>query len=252
MLTFFGLSFVFTQEPNCTDSYIQKAVKPHPNLSTSQHVSNITRTPTELVSINTTLSVYEKNTPLHERKCLTNKAHVMENSPNVAPKQTDPSHTNVKKQDSLGHCERFTSLSRGPGDMRHLLAHPSLLNDIQKEAQKETQTKNSARQLTHSISQAQRPSTERETDGPIMLNELYVTSPCHTEHCQIIKTTPVYTRPSCSNQTNSSCKHPISTSTSSIPNNAAEHNTLQSYMEEEEEEERSSSDDEGKLVIELE
>ncbi|MCJ8744610.1 hypothetical protein PDJAM_G00120590 [Pangasius djambal] len=243
------------EEAKCTESY-HTTVKPHPDLSTSQHMTNVSAASPELVSISTTSAICGITNPSPESKCHTNKHHVRENSPsaNVAPKQIDQSNTKVKEHASLGHCESFTSLSRGQGDMRHLLAHPLLVNAIQKEVQKETQTKNSARGLTHSTSlQVQRPLPERETDGTArisMLNEPCMISPCNTEHCQIIKTTPAYTRPSCSNQTNSSCIHPNPTCTSSIHGNPTEPNAPHSYMEEEER--SSSSDDEGKLVIELE
>lgn len=194
--------------------------------------------------------------PSHESKGLSNKQHVGENSPsaNEAPGQTDQNNRKVKRHVSPGGCERFTLLSRGPGDVRHLLAHPLLVNAIQKSVQKETQSKTFTQQLSHSASsQAQSPMSERETGGTARtctLNEACLTSPYNTEHCQIIKTTPAYTRPSCSNQTNSSCIHPNPTCTSSI--HSTESNPPHSYTEKEEEERSSSSDDEGKLVIELE
>lgn len=138
--------------------------------------------------------------------------------------------------------------------MRHLLAHSSpLVNATQEEVKKETQTKN----LTHSTSmQVQRPLPKQEADGTAQMS-VAMTSLHNTDHCQIIKTSPAYTRPSCLNQTNSSCIHPNPTCTSRIHSNPTEHNAPHSYMEEEEEEEKeeersSSSDDEGKLVIELE
>ncbi|KAB5537198.1 hypothetical protein PHYPO_G00116100 [Pangasianodon hypophthalmus] len=243
------------EEAKCTESY-HTTVKPHPDLSTSQHVTNINAASPELVSISTTSAICGITNPSPESKCHTNKRHVRENSPSAqaAPKQTHQSNTKVKEHAPLGHCKSFTSLSRGHGDVRHLLAHPLLVNAIQKEVQKETQTKNSAKGLIHSTSlQVQRPLPEQETDGTAqisMLNEPCMISPCNTEHCQIIKTAPAYTRPSCSNQTNSSCIHPNPTCTSSIQSNPTDPNAPHSYMEEEER--SSSSDDEGKLVIELE
>ncbi|KAF4093856.1 hypothetical protein AMELA_G00006600 [Ameiurus melas] len=248
------------QEAKCFESY-HIAVKQHPDLSASQHMTNANAASPELVSISDTPAICGVTNPSPESKCLPNKDHVRENSSSVdvAPKQIDQSSAKVKEHVPLGSCERLTALSRGPGDVKHLLAHPLLVNTIQKEVQKETQSKNSARQLTHStIPQAQRPSPERETDGTAqisVLNEPCVTLPCNTVHCQIIKTTPAYTRLSCSKQTNNSCIHPNRTCISSMNSNPTEPNASHSYMEEEEEEEEersSSSDDEGKLVIELE
>ncbi|XP_058229856.1 zinc finger protein 831 isoform X2 [Hemibagrus wyckioides] len=231
------------EETKCTESY-HKAVKPHPDLSASQHMTNVKATSPELVSITPTPAICGISNPSPERT-----------SPggNVVPKHIDQSNTKVKEYVSLGCRERFAALSKGPSDMRHLLAHPLLVNAIQEEVRKETQTKN----LTHSTNtQVQRLLSEREADGTAqitVLKEPGVTSPRNTDHCQIIKTAPAYTRPSFSNQTNSSCIHPNPTCTSSIHSNPTEPNAPHSYMEEEEEEERSSSsDDEGKLVIELE
>lgn len=218
-------------------------------------MTDINAAPPEHVSVSTTPAICGISNPSHDSKYLRHKDHVRENSPgaNGAPKQVGQSNTKVKENVALGRCERFTS--RGPGDMRHLLAHPLLVKAIQKEVQKETQTKNSAQRLTQSTSsQAQSPLPERETDGAArsgVLNEPCVTSPCNAEHCQIIKTTPAYARPSCSNQANSSCIHPNPTCTPSIHSNPTEANASHSYTEEEEER-SSSSDDEGKLVIELE
>lgn len=252
-----GFILCFLQDAKCTENY-HIAVKLHPDLSTSQHMTNVNAALPELVSVSTTPSVCGISNPSHESKWLTNRDRVRENSPGakVAPKLIDQSNTKVKEHVPLGRCEKFTSLSRGPGNVRHLLAHPLSVNAIQKEVQKDTQTKSSARQLTHSTSsQAQRQLPERETDGTTrisMLNEPCTTSPGNTEHCQIIKTTPAYTRPSCSTQTNSSCIHPNPTCTSNIHSTHTEPNAPHSYTEEEEEERSSSSDDEGKLVIELE
>lgn len=214
-------------------------------------MTNVNTASPELVSISTTQAICGTANPSHETKCFTNKDHVHPNNPsvNMAPKQMDQNDTKVKEYIPLGCCERLTSSSKGPGDVRHLLAHPLLVNAIQKEVQKETQTKNQARGLTRS-----RP--DRETAGAPwigVLNEPCTASPCNTEHCQIIKTTPAYTRPSCSNQTNSSCVHSNPSSTSSLHSNPTEPSVLHSYPEDEEEERSSSSsDDEGKLVIELE
>ncbi|KAK3512326.1 hypothetical protein QTP70_005788 [Hemibagrus guttatus] len=230
------------QETKCTESF-HKAVKPHPDLSASQHMTSVKAASPELVSITPTPAICGISNPSLEST-----------SPgsNVAPKHTDQSNTKVKEHVSLRCRERFMALSKGPGDMRHLLAHPLLVNAIQEEVQKETQTKN----LTHSTNtQVQRPLPERKADGTAQISvpkEPGMTSPRNTDHCQIIKTTPAYTRPSCSNQTNSSCIHPNPTCTSSIHSNPTEPNAAHSYMEEEEEERSSSSDDEGKLVIELE
>lgn len=233
----------FKQETKYPEIY-HKAVKPRPDLSASQHMTNVKATSPELVSITPTPAICGISNPSPERT-----------SPggNVVPKHIDQSNTKVKEHVSLGRRERFAALSKGPSDMRHLLAHPLLVNAIQEEVQKETQTKN----LIHSTNtQVQRPLPEREADGTARITvqkEPGMTSPRNTDHCQIIKTAPAYTRPSCSNQTNSSCIHPNPTCTSSIHSNPTEPNAPHSYMEEEEEEERSSSsDDEGKLVIELE
>lgn len=245
------LFLCFKQEAKCSEGY-HISLKPNPDLSISQHLTNVSASSPELVSISTTPAICGITNPSHESKCLADKDHFRENSANGPPKQMNQSNTNVKEH--VGHCERFKPISRGPGDVRHLLAHPLLLNAIQKEVQTEPQTKNSAWRLTHSaISQEQRPLPERETDGAArisMLNEPCVTSSYNTEHCQIIKTTPAYTHPLCSNQTNSSCIQPNPTCTSSIHSNFTEPNAPQSYTEEEER--SSSSDDEGKLVIELE
>lgn len=244
----------FKQEAKCTESY-PIAAKSHPDLFTSQHMANVNAASPELVSISTTPAICGITNPSPESKCLSNNDDVRENSPsaNVTPKQTDQSNTKVKEHVPLGCCERFMTLSRGPGDVRHLLAHPILVNAIQKEVQRETQTKNSAQRLTHSTSsQVLKPLPERETDGTarISMNEPCMTSHCNTEHCQIITTTPAYKHPSCSNQTNNSCIHPNPTCTSSIHSNPTDPNAPHCYMEEEER--SSSSDDEGKLVIELE
>lgn len=215
-------------------------------------MTNVNTASPGLVSISTPPAISGTTNSSHETKCFTNKDHVHENNPsaNVASKQMDQSDKKVKDHIPLGCCETFTSLSRGPGDVRHLLAHSPLVKAIQKEVQKEAQTKNPERRLTHS-----RP--DRETDGTPrtgVLNEPFTASLCSTEHCQIIKTTPAYTRASCSNQTSSSCIHPNPSCTSNLHSNPTEPNAPHSYTEEvEEEAERSSSsDDEGKLVIELE
>ncbi|XP_027010639.2 zinc finger protein 831 [Tachysurus fulvidraco] len=245
------------EEAKCTEIY-HKAVKPRPDLSTSPHRTNAKASSPEIVSITPTPAICVISNFSSES---TNK--VRENSPgvNLAPKHIEQSNKKVKKHISLGCHESLTPLSKGPGDMRHLLAHSSpLVNATQEEVKKETQTKN----LTHSTStQVQRPLPKQEADGTAQISvaiELGTTSLRNTDHCQIIKTSPAHTRPSCLNQTNSSCIHPNPTCTSRIHSNPTEHNAPHSYMEEEEEEEEeekeeersSSSDDEGKLVIELE
>lgn len=245
------MSVCFKQKAKSTESY-QKAVKPHPD-----HRTNVNAASHEIDSISSTPAVCGIFNPSPESQCPTSKPTENNLSANVPPRQTDQNNTKVKQHSSLGGRERFSTLSKGPGDVRHLLAHPLLVNTIQEEVQNETQTKNSDRHQTHLTStQVQRPLSEQETDGTAwvgMSTEPNMTSPCKTEHCQIIKPTPAYTRPSCSNQTSSSCIHLNPTCPSSIHSNPTEPSAPHSFMHEEEEEERSSSsDDEGKLVIELE
>ncbi|XP_072521918.1 zinc finger protein 831 isoform X1 [Salminus brasiliensis] len=177
------------------------------------------------------------------------------------PKLIDQSEVNVMERVPLECQERFTLLSSVPsvsGAARHLqstcghlLAHPLLVNAIQKEVQKETQAKNSATLLSHAnASQMQGPLSENKSDKPFMTS-----TPCNADSNQTINTTLTQNNLPCPKRTNSNAMHSYQPCASTAHHTPIEPNAPQchsggSYLEGEES--SSSSDDEGKLVIELE
>lgn len=245
------------------------AGKPHPHLS--QPVTNACHNNSLPAQFDMS-SISDKATPAlsgannlsHDSSPLGQKesTHLDNSSQSGSPKETSKKTGQIKAKDmervSLGCQESFTSLSTGTNDVRHLpptcghlLAHPLLVNAIQKEVQKETQMKNPPAQVSHSRdSQIPRPLSEPKRHGTTkysVLNQPCVTiSSCYIDPNQTINNTPASI---CPNQT----LIPICTST--VHHNLTEPSAPQchlggSYLEEEES--SSSSDDEGKLVIELE
>ncbi|XP_036415829.1 zinc finger protein 831 [Colossoma macropomum] len=250
------------------------AAKPHPHLS--QPVTNAchnTSSPAQLdtstISDNATPALCGATSLSHDpllldqRKCthLDNSWQVQQSSSvKGTPKLSGQSKAKETERVPLGCQERFTSLATGQSDAKHLhptcghlLAHPLLVNAIQKEVQKDTQT--SATQQSHSRgSQEQRPMSEHKPYGKTKVkvpNEPNISSDSN----RTINTTPIHTSPLCPNRTNSNAMHSNPICASTAHHNPTEPNAPQchlggSYLEEEES--SSSSDDEGKLVIELE
>ncbi|XP_066528418.1 zinc finger protein 831 [Hoplias malabaricus] len=255
-----------TMEGYCTEA------KPHPHLS--QPVINAchnTSSPAQLVmssiSDNVTPAFCEATSfsgnspPLGEKEC----THV-DNVQNVTQsgstqgtlKQSDQSK--AKEMEKVPHgCQgRFTSLSTGPRDLKHLhptcghlLAHPLLVNAIQKEVQKETQMKNAEAQLKSS--QCQRTVSEHKRDMTKLSvpNETCLTLlSSNSDTNQTVNATPIHTT-----QTNINAIHSNLICASTAQPNQTETNAPQCHLSGtylEEGESSSSSDDEGKLVIELE
>ncbi|KAI4877685.1 hypothetical protein NFI96_021213 [Prochilodus magdalenae] len=246
------------------------AAKPHPH--PSQPVTNAchnTSSPPQLdtssVSDNATPALCEATSLPHDSPPQRKSTH-LDNSQHVrwssSLKRAGQSMAKEMERVPLGCEERFTSLSTEPSDVRHLpptcghlLAHPLLVNAIQKEVQKETQMKSSPTQQGHSMdSQEQRPMTEHKRYGKFNLpNELSVTLSPDLD--QSTNNPPTHTSPPCPKRTNTSPMHSNPICASTAHHNPTEPNVPQchlggSYLEEEES--SSSSDDEGKLVIELE
>ncbi|XP_062843253.1 zinc finger protein 831 [Trichomycterus rosablanca] len=249
------------QEATCSHEGYKTAVKPHPQLS--QHENNLKTSSSQLgmstVSNSTPPAICDATNhpqdspPLGQSDCL-------HNSEQVNPKQISQNNTKELKQVSFGSHERFISTHTRQNEVRHskcghLLAHPLLVNAIQKKVQKETEKMNSESQSYSKKSQIQRPLADHKTDGTPRVgvpDELFVTSSCNTESSQIIKNTPDITFSSCSVPANKSGinSSPICTSNNTTELNAPQCPLGGSYLEEEER--ASSSDDEGKLVINLE
>uniref|UniRef100_A0A3B1JJ18 Zinc finger protein 831 n=1 Tax=Astyanax mexicanus TaxID=7994 RepID=A0A3B1JJ18_ASTMX len=200
---------------------------------------------------------------------LDNSQHVKQSACSKTPQLIGQSEANKTGRAPLPCQERFTLLSTGhsaPSDERHLpptcghlLAHPLLVNAIQKEVQKETQIKTNATATLHAnhtraLQEHMSFSEENKRNEPQTVPTL---SPCDAEANQtvnIIPTDKIHT--TCPNQSNNS-NTMLSNPTYASPAhdhaptepNAPQCHSGGSYLEEEES--SSSSDDEGKLVIAL-
>ncbi|KAL7837791.1 hypothetical protein SRHO_G00275020 [Serrasalmus rhombeus] len=251
------------------------AAKPHPHLS--QPVTNAchdTSSPAQLDTSSTSdnatsafcgaTSLSHDSLPLNQRKCShPDSSRQVQQSSCVkgTPKLSGQSKAKEAERVPLGCQERLTTLSAGQSDAKHLhptcghlLAHPLLVNAIQKEVQKDTQMKTSASQQSHS--QEQRPMSEHKPYGTTKFNVPNEPSiSLSSDSNRTINTTPIHTSPPCPKRTTSNATHTNPICASSAHHNPTEPNAPQchlggSYVEEEES--SSSSDDEGKLVIELE